>query len=174
MYRKDVLLWTLFLSHNSQFSYCSLVWMCHSRANHSIINRLRERCLRIIYYDKTRSFEVQLEKDASASIYNRKLHPLATEMYKVSKVLSTPIITELFETKNEHQYNLRRNSQFIIPAVNWVYHGTDRSSLPEVFIGKVVLKICSKFTGDHPCRSVISIKLFATLLKSHFGMGVLL
>ena len=30
--------------------------------------------------------------------------------------------------------------------------------------GKDVLKICSKFTGEHPC--------FPTLLKSHFGMGV--
>ena len=34
-----------------------------------------------------------------------------------------------------------------------------RSSFPEVFLGKGVLKICSKFTGKHPCRSVISVKL---------------
>ena len=34
-----------------------------------------------------------------------------------------------------------------------------RSSHPEVFLRKVVLKICSKFTGEHPCQSVISIKL---------------
>ena len=34
-----------------------------------------------------------------------------------------------------------------------------RSSSPEVFLGKGVLKICSKFTGKHPCRSVISVKL---------------
>ena len=33
-----------------------------------------------------------------------------------------------------------------------------RSSRPEVFLGKGVLKIGSKFTGEHPCRSVISIK----------------
>ena len=26
-----------------------------------------------------------------------------------------------------------------------------------MFLGKTVLKICSKFTGEHPCRSVISI-----------------
>ena len=45
-----------------------------------------------------------------------------------------------------------------------------RSSHPEVFLKKGVLKICSKFAGEHPCQSVISIKL----LKSHFGMGVLL
>ena len=34
-----------------------------------------------------------------------------------------------------------------------------RSSYPEVFIGKGVLKICSWFPGEHPCRSAISIKL---------------
>ena len=34
-----------------------------------------------------------------------------------------------------------------------------RSSYPDVFLGKRVLKICSKFTGENPCRSVISIKL---------------
>ena len=34
-----------------------------------------------------------------------------------------------------------------------------RSSHPDVSLGKGVLKICSKFTGEHPCRSVISIKL---------------
>ena len=28
-----------------------------------------------------------------------------------------------------------------------------------MFLGKGVLKICSKFTGEHPCQSVISIKL---------------
>ena len=33
------------------------------------------------------------------------------------------------------------------------------STTPEVFLKKGVLEICSKFTGDHPCRSVISIKL---------------
>ena len=32
-----------------------------------------------------------------------------------------------------------------------------RSNRPQVFSGKVVLKICSKFTGEHPCQSVISI-----------------
>ena len=34
-----------------------------------------------------------------------------------------------------------------------------RSSRLEAFLVKGVLKICSKLTGEHPCRSVISIKL---------------
>ena len=46
-------------------------------------------------------------------------------------------------------------------------HG--QKQLPRGVLSKSVLKICSKFTGEHPSRSVISIKL-----KSDFGMGVLL
>ena len=32
-----------------------------------------------------------------------------------------------------------------------------RSSRSEVLLRKSVLKICSKFTGEHPCRNEISI-----------------
>ena len=41
----------------------------------------------------------------------------------------------------------------------------DRSSDPEVLLGKGVLKKCSKFTGEHPCRSVISIKLESNFIE---------
>ena len=37
--------------------------------------------------------------------------------------------------------------------------GAHRSNPPEVFLEKGVLKKCCKFTGEHPYRSVISIKL---------------
>ena len=40
-----------------------------------------------------------------------------------------------------------------------------KSSHLEVFFGKGVLKICSKFTGEHPCRSVISIKLLCNFIE---------
>ena len=36
----------------SQFNYCSLIWMCHSRTINRKINRLHKRCFRIIYNDK--------------------------------------------------------------------------------------------------------------------------
>ena len=47
----------------------------------------------------------------------------------------------------------------------------DRSSHPEVFLGKGVLKICSKFTGEHRCRSVISIKLLCNFIEIVFQYG---
>ena len=81
----------------SQFSYFLLVWMCHSGANNGKINRLHERCLRIIHSDKQLSFETLLEKDGSISIHNRNLQILATEMYKIKNDLPTLIVTELFK-----------------------------------------------------------------------------
>ena len=57
----------------SQFNYCPLTWMCHSRAKNKNINRLHERCLRIIYKDMVSTFEHLLEKDSSVSIHTRNL-----------------------------------------------------------------------------------------------------
>ena len=50
-------------------------------------------------------------------------------------------------------------SNFCIRSVAWI-----RSSCSEVSLGKGALKISSKFTGEHPYRSVISIKLLPNLL----------
>ena len=48
---------------------------------------------------------------------------------------------------------------------------TLRSSLPEVFLRKSVLKMCSKFTGEHPCWSLISIKLQSNFIEIAFRHG---
>ena len=52
----------------TQFNYCPLTWMCHSRENNKKIIRLHERCLRTIYNDKQSSFNELLEKDGSLSM----------------------------------------------------------------------------------------------------------
>ena len=47
--QKKILFNTLF---QSQFSYCPLVWLCHSKILNNKINRLHKRCLRLMYDDK--------------------------------------------------------------------------------------------------------------------------
>ena len=47
----------------------------------------------------------------------------------------------------------------------------NRCSRSEVFLVKGVLKICNKFTGEHPCRSVISIKLQSIFTEIIFRHG---
>ena len=39
----------------SQFGYCPLIWMSHSRELNNKINRIHERALRITYNDKSSS-----------------------------------------------------------------------------------------------------------------------
>ena len=68
---------------NSQFSYCPLIWMFHSRLINNKINRLHERCLRRVYSDNQSTLEKLLEKDNTVSVHQRNLHFLATELYKV-------------------------------------------------------------------------------------------
>ena len=58
-------------------------------------------------------------------------------MYKAGKVLFPPIISELFEQKNKHHYNLRHDLEFTIPAVNSMYHGTESIS----FLGPKIWNI---------------------------------
>ena len=64
------------------------------------INRLHERCLKIIQGDKQSSFEELLEKHSSVSIHDRNIQILPAEMYEVSKGMSPPQVTELIEQRN--------------------------------------------------------------------------
>ena len=54
----------------SQFSYCPLVWMFHSRTLNNRINKLHERALRLVYKDSQLTFEQLLEKDNSFTIHH--------------------------------------------------------------------------------------------------------
>ena len=71
----------------SQFNYCPLKWMCHSRAKNRKINSLHERCLRIIYKDKASTFDQLLEKDSSVCIHTRNFVFLQLKCLKLLKVL---------------------------------------------------------------------------------------
>ena len=52
----------------SQFDYCPLIWMLHSRTLNNEINRIYEKVLRTIYSDYKSSFNKLLDKDGSFTI----------------------------------------------------------------------------------------------------------
>ena len=78
--------------------------MFHVRTVNSKINKLHERCLRIVYNDKKLSFKELLETDKSVPIHIKNLQVLATEMSKVYRNITSPIVTELFQSRN-NDYN---------------------------------------------------------------------
>ena len=94
----------------SQFSYCLLIWMFHSRAMEHRINRIHERTLRLIYPNQHQlTFKELLEKSKTVSIHQRNLQTLATEIYKAKNKISPEVVNSLFEFTNKN-YNLRNAS----------------------------------------------------------------
>ena len=91
----------------SQFNYCPLIWMLHSRTMNNKINRLHERSLRIVYSDQSSTFEELLERDKTFSIHHKNIQSLAIEIYKFVNGLSPEIMNSMFNLNENNQYSLR-------------------------------------------------------------------
>jgi len=108
----------------SQFCYCSLLWMFHSRALNNKINKLHKRALRLVYKNNNLSFEELLIIDKSFTIHERNLQRLATEMFKIKNNLSPSFMKSIFPPST-HSYNLRKDVSFQSKNIHSVYHGTE-------------------------------------------------
>ena len=112
----------------SQFSYCPLVWMFHSRTMNNRINTLHEKALRLVYTNKPNlSFDDLLKEDKSVKIHQKNLQILATEIYKVKNDLGPKIMADIFHFV-EKPYNLRNNSIIQSQANRKFYFGTESLS----------------------------------------------
>lgn len=125
----------------SQFSYCPLIWMLHSRKSNKKINDLHYRALRLVYQDTTSSFEQLLEKDKSVSIHHQNIHYLAIEMYKTIKGLGPSFMTDIFHfNDNINSENVSANTRLQSVFYNrfnprTVYYGSEtlRSIGPKIW-----------------------------------------
>ena len=72
-----------------------------------------------------------------------------------------------FQTTQETVLSPFRNESFnhLIAFFSVSLKERYRSNHPEVFLGKGVLKTCSKFAGEHPCQSAILIKLLCNVIE---------
>ena len=109
---------------SSQFEYCPLVWMFHSREINNRVNSLHERALRVVYRDYNATFFELLSKDKSVTIHQRNLQLLATEIFKTKNELNPKIMKEIFTFKNV-DYHLRNNTSLKIGNLKTFYYGTE-------------------------------------------------
>ena len=123
--KKKKLLMNAFIT--SQFNYCPLVWMCHSRALNTRINKIHERALRIVYNDDISPFDRLLEKSGSVSIHHRNLQLLAVEVYKILHDLSPSFMSELFKPSNT-KYNLRNGNSLVSNNIKTTNYGLETVS----------------------------------------------
>ena len=103
-------------------SYYPLVWMFHSSEWNSKINRIHERSLRLVYSDKTSTFQELLDKDKS--LRHKNIQVLATEIYKTVNGRAPTIVNSIFEIKY-FEYNLRNKTNFKWCRINYVWYGID-------------------------------------------------
>ena len=108
----------------SQFSYCPLSWMFHSRTLSNKVNRSHKRCLHIIYNDNTSTFTDLLEIDNSISMHHRNIQVLATELYKFVNGLFPKLFSECFKLNDMTAYKTRNRSTFYSRPVCTVLHDT--------------------------------------------------
>ena len=109
----------------SQFSYCSLVWMFLDRTMNSKINRLHERALRIVYNDSISTFEELLSKDKSFTIHQRNIQTLAIEMFKTMRNEGPAFMKEIFVPKRDTCHSTRSQNNFESMNINKVHTGED-------------------------------------------------
>ena len=138
----------------SQFGFCPLVWMFHSRRFNNKINRIHERALRITYNDKLSSFQNLLEKDNSVTIHHRNIKILANETYKFLQGLSPSLMNEIFVERNNNCC-LRGNNFLTRRRVNSVRYGTETVS----FLAPKIWHILPKDIKDSESLDIFKRKI---------------
>ena len=111
----------------SQFVYCSLTWMFCGRKTNARTNHFHEIALRIVYRNNSLCFHQLLQIDKSYNIHHKNIQTLATELYEVKSNLSNQIMHEIFEKRQNVDYNLRFQTDFVLRVVNTIYFGLHSS-----------------------------------------------
>ena len=89
----------------SQFGYCPIVFMFHSRSLKKIECMI---ALRIANNEKSSSLPDLFNKDDAFTVHHRNIRNLAIELYKFQQKLSPPIFNYFF-CRARFSYNLRGN-----------------------------------------------------------------
>ena len=149
----------------SQFGYCRLVWIFHSRKLNNRINNIHEHALRIVYRDYESSFQQLLKQNKSVSIHQRSRQILAAEIFKTKNGLNPVIMEDVFNFKNL-AYNFRNAETINRSNVSSVKYGVETITSLGAKISKIwpndykeltslstfKLKIKNWETDKCPCR----------------------
>ena len=102
--------------------------MFHSRKLNNKINRLHERCLRLIYNDKISSYssyEELLDKDNSVPIHQNNLQKSTIKLFKTYTGITPQIMNEVFPRNFPLNYYLRRHPEFASRAIITALYDSD-------------------------------------------------
>ena len=100
---------------NSQFNYCSIIWMFCSKKSKQRIESIHKRTLRIVFREYDKTYEELLNDHDIKSIHQNHLKFILAEVFKSLNNLNPEFMTEFFKEK-DLIYSLRSGSIVSIPA----------------------------------------------------------
>ena len=123
---KERMLMKAFVS--SQFSYCPLIWMFHSRKMEHRINNIHKGAFRFVYQESLDlTFQELVAKDKSVSVHQKNLQLLATGIFKSKTGRSPELMNYIFHFM-ERPYNLRSDYTLERKRDHTVYQGSESLS----------------------------------------------
>ena len=143
----------------SQFQYCQLAWMFHSRHLNNKMNKIHERALRIACKDYVSSFDILLERSKSVTIHTKNLQTLMIERSKTQNNVSPSFMNEIFRER-VNMYNLRNNNELVLPRIKTVNFGSESIRYRGLQLW---------FSLPQDIRNTKSLSLFKSKIKKWHG-----
>ena len=102
--------------------------MFHSRKLNNKINKLHQRCLRIVHNNNISTHEELLETDNSVLVHFQNVKALAIELYKVVNGFSPDIMKDVFPLNENLCYNTRNKRTLNSSNIRTVHFGSETLS----------------------------------------------
>ena len=140
----------------SQFNYCPIVWMCHTRSLNNKVDHIHERALGIVYQDFQSSFSDLLVKDNSFTIHQKILQSLVIEIFKVKMSISPEIMNNIFDFSKNYANELTCGNCLSGSNIHSTHFGIES-------IANIAAKIWNKIPNE--MKEACSLTVFKTKIK---------
>ena len=107
---------------NSNFNYCSIVWMLTNKCNMDKLERTNKRALRFATNKESLCYESICKDESQLTVFRKCVKSTAILMYKARKGIAPSYVNEMFQTQ-ESQYEMRDNDRCMLPKYNTVSFG---------------------------------------------------
>ena len=107
---------------NSNFNYCSAIWMFTNKLTLDKLERTNKRALRFVTNKSHLSYKEICKQEEQLSVYRRCIKNMAIQLFKVKQGTAPDYITELFISQNSG-YEMRDNQRLVLPEFNTVTFG---------------------------------------------------
>ena len=139
----------------SNFNYCALVWHFCGVSNSNKMEKIQERCLRIVYKDYDSSYERLLEMANTTSLVISRLRILLLEAYKSIHHLNPKCISGLFEVKPT-KYSLRNPVKLVQPIKRTSTYGLRSVSYTGAKLWNDLSPLLSNDVGIQDFKSLLT------------------